>query len=322
MSDFLGDLAARLDGTAPMLRPRLPALFETPVGEAGFAAPRRQAEPDEGFTIESGERDAPAAPRPPAPSRQGSAEPSPRAPAMDRPADPFEPAAAPTQTGKSNPPTHRPQAPPAPLDTAIALPTDIAVDPPDDAPIPAMLQRARKPQIAPVDAEEPMASPPRAPFAASRATDVAAEIADTAPPPAKPQRRNTQQPPPRDAEAPIAPPARAPFAAIPAAPVAAKREASLTPASAVLSSPRETPALPRLSPAPPPFAPLPVMTPTQPLRRADPQVRPREAAEPTIHVTIGRIDIQASGDTSAPRKSRETSPVMSLDDYLRSRARP
>jgi hypothetical protein len=41
------------------------------------------------------------------------------------------------------------------------------------------------------------------------------------------------------------------------------------------------------------------------------------APEPTIQVTIGRIEIRAEREPSAPRKPAPTSPVMALDEYLR-----
>jgi hypothetical protein len=43
--------------------------------------------------------------------------------------------------------------------------------------------------------------------------------------------------------------------------------------------------------------------------------------EPTIHVSIGRVEVRAVQESSAAaRRSREASPVMSLDDYLQQRA--
>jgi hypothetical protein len=280
MSDFLGDLAARLDGTAPVLRPRLSALFETPAGEAGFAAPRRQTEPDNGFTIESVEHEA-AAPlsQPPAPSRSKPAERSPR---------------------------------------AVAPQPDIVADRSEDASPPTKSPRRRTPRIAPSEVEEPTTPPPRAPFVSARSTDTATGLPDTAPRPANPPRRAALQSTPRDSE--DAPPARAPFAPALIVPERPVTKHEIAPVSAAPPALRETVALPRLFPAPPPFAPLSPVT--QPPRRPEMQASPREAAEPVIHVTIGRIDIQPSGEAPAPRKTRETSPVMSLDDYLRSRAKP
>lgn len=50
-----------------------------------------------------------------------------------------------------------------------------------------------------------------------------------------------------------------------------------------------------------------------PLTRSDAQ------AQPTVHVTIGRIEIRAVQSSQPAVKSRGTAPVMNLDDYLRRR---
>ena len=42
-------------------------------------------------------------------------------------------------------------------------------------------------------------------------------------------------------------------------------------------------------------------------------------SEPTIHVSIGRVEVRATTDGSRPLKQRSASPVMSLDEYLRAR---
>jgi hypothetical protein len=45
---------------------------------------------------------------------------------------------------------------------------------------------------------------------------------------------------------------------------------------------------------------------------------PRRAPEPTVHVTIGRVDVRAvkaDEPTERPKRSRPA-PRMSLDDYL------
>jgi len=44
------------------------------------------------------------------------------------------------------------------------------------------------------------------------------------------------------------------------------------------------------------------------------------SSEPAVQVTIGRIEIRAVTDPTPSQKDRADSPVMSLDDYLRSRA--
>jgi hypothetical protein len=47
-----------------------------------------------------------------------------------------------------------------------------------------------------------------------------------------------------------------------------------------------------------------------------------KGAEPVIHVTIGRIEVRATPQPTDARKERAAAPpVMSLDQYLRSRAK-
>jgi hypothetical protein len=61
------------------------------------------------------------------------------------------------------------------------------------------------------------------------------------------------------------------------------------------------------------------------VRRAVPAPSPLAAAvraseSPTIHVTIGRIELRAEGSAPAsPASAAKPSPVMSLDAYLRAR---
>jgi hypothetical protein len=44
--------------------------------------------------------------------------------------------------------------------------------------------------------------------------------------------------------------------------------------------------------------------------------------EPTVHVTIGRVEVRAiAAQSSQPTRTERPSPVMSLDEYLRTRAR-
>ena len=47
--------------------------------------------------------------------------------------------------------------------------------------------------------------------------------------------------------------------------------------------------------------------------------RPSPQPQPTVSVTIGRIEVRAVGSSEAPAKPRATPPVMNLDDYLRRR---
>lgn len=50
--------------------------------------------------------------------------------------------------------------------------------------------------------------------------------------------------------------------------------------------------------------------------------RSQVAAEPTIHVSIGRVEVRAEVESHAPKRAERTTPaVMSLDEYLRRRSR-
>jgi hypothetical protein len=59
------------------------------------------------------------------------------------------------------------------------------------------------------------------------------------------------------------------------------------------------------------------------LSPAPPLPTPRaQESEPTIHVTIGRVEVRAiAAESSQPKRAEQPSPVMSLDEYLRTRAR-
>jgi len=42
--------------------------------------------------------------------------------------------------------------------------------------------------------------------------------------------------------------------------------------------------------------------------------------EPTVHVTIGRIEVRAVPNDPPPRRERKRSPQMTLEEYLRRRS--
>jgi hypothetical protein len=48
--------------------------------------------------------------------------------------------------------------------------------------------------------------------------------------------------------------------------------------------------------------------------------RPAFQPQPTIHVTIGRIEVRAVQSSQSPARSRAATPVMNLDDYLKRRS--
>lgn len=56
-----------------------------------------------------------------------------------------------------------------------------------------------------------------------------------------------------------------------------------------------------------------------PARRSDGGFdhRATSAAEPIVHVTIGRVEVRATAEAPREKRSRPASPVMGLDEYLR-----
>jgi hypothetical protein len=244
MSDFFSDLMARVDGTAPVLRPRLPALFETPAAE-----PRLQAEPEMPAGVQ--ERTDLSPPR--SVPQPENARPNTNAPASSQP-NPFRPAA---------------MSPPPPA-------IEVASPPPLEQPPRGTGETGRE-TIRTVSS--PIASP-----------------AETRRNPAETQLPT--DPVPLSSRAPdhVAPtPGRTnPAAIVPMEPAASMRTVRAPFA----------PAPPRLRPQLPPR----------------PEVAKREA-EPFIQISIGRIEIRAASDGTRPPKGSKSSPVMSLEEYLRSRSR-
>jgi hypothetical protein len=63
-----------------------------------------------------------------------------------------------------------------------------------------------------------------------------------------------------------------------------------------------------------------ILQPAITVSRLAPPAEPPQPASPTIHVTIGRIEVRATSGPPAPRQ-RPAPAVMSLDDYLKQRER-
>jgi hypothetical protein len=74
---------------------------------------------------------------------------------------------------------------------------------------------------------------------------------------------------------------------------------------------------------PDPAVPLPVVARPQVRPYPEPELssaaEPAAKPEPTIQVTIGRIEVRATSAASPPRKQMPTAPMLSLEDYLRQR---
>jgi hypothetical protein len=273
MSDFFSRLAGRLEGTLPVLRPRLPSLFENAHGMPWLGdevAPSQaikdtEREPEPSPPLSHEMERAPYRSVPPA-AEEGANETRHRVRTRhstdirEERGESEEPSNQPVSARRQPRKTIRPEAPHAPV-----------AEPPRDTtrPLPLAVQAA----LLPVKRAQPALVRGR-----TRAIDRA-------------EKREQEASVTHDTPSPLRAPAAQPEAPVP---------------------------LRHVRPSPPPFAPLPPMPPSSVRERP---ALSREAAEPTIQVSIGRIDIRAEREAAPRRKSAETSPVMSLDEYLRSRAK-
>lgn len=270
MSDFFASLAGRIDGTLPVLKPRLPSLFES-----GGEQLSRDDTP--ALAVESTEREAvPLAP------------------------------------------IHR-ETPKAA--TAPARPVATEESPIEPPPRTSSKRNVVREDGAPAVEFQP------APYRIRRAATRRDEQSD-APPSVVPPRTAVEPAPPTVRAAPAA--MDVPLAHLERVVIERHREIAADPrpmpsqrAAAVPSKPLMP--LHYATPATPPFAlPSPLLPQSARPAATREQARPaspRETAEPTIHVSIGRIEIRAETEARPRRKQAEASPVMSLDDYLRSRAK-
>lgn len=238
MSDFFSDLMARIDGTAAVLRPRLPSLFETPATQAPFPV-----EPE--VPVDAVERKNPSAPQAAPPPEPAPAQAAP-------PPYPFRPAMA--------------SSSPRAVEAASPVRTEMHS---------RETRETRRETVR-------SATPPA--FRSAENGRNAADAQDQARLPGRTAESETPRTVERVTSAPVAP---------------------VQPATTTAT-------------VPPPFAPAP------PKLRANLPPRAEAAkreAEPPIQISIGRIEIRATSDAPRPAKGSKPSPVMSLDEYLRSRSR-
>lgn len=325
MSDYLGQLIARSFDQAETLRPRPVALFEPSQPATGLPAP-----PDE---VPVSDRTSsvlpPTAPPPPHPVA----------------APLHAPVPAPPSVGAT--PTLRP-----PLEVHPLEAPPVHAPPPREAPLAPEPSTTSEPQ-APPSPSVPPTAPQTLLSTAPRVVEHVTETVRPAPPPAtvppvmsevvrvQPTREIITE---RIVEAKLQPPP-------PAAP--SPRGQTLLPADApVIDHGTEPPRaeLSRRQPSqPPPLPPdlhdlrsatevRPAPSPSASTSRAaakttmviQPRVEaPREQAtmppsspppSPTIHVTIGRVEVRASSPSPPSRRPRPQPAVMSLDEYLEQRA--
>ncbi|MBV9992201.1 MAG: hypothetical protein JOZ72_13030 [Alphaproteobacteria bacterium] len=224
----------------------------------------------------------------------------------------------------------REAAPPIPRDVpkpAIAHPAPAAAVADER---PAEPQRRKEARRGIVREESVQASEPQPAPRQSRKMAARSELPEAVPSVAPP--RDAREPaPPVVQAAPLAietpePRVGSPTAARPEAPVWSPRPAPAPQQRAAAVRPAPLLPLQRATPAPPPFAPPPSsLLPKSARASVRDQARPApphgKTEEPTIHVSIGRIDIRAETQAQPQRKPVHASPVMSLDEYLRSRAK-
>jgi len=287
MADFLSHLAQRLDASTVGVQPRLPAMFEAasddtlPADRIGHTEPATGIVEDApGDLFEADTRDVEPRQR-----RRRDARASPQRPMHQ---------AVP------------PDAPFSDAETAVESVHREAVDEMvDDRAPPSAVLRPRmseRPEVTP-DVEPASAAPLRPSTGAARKPWPVRPVEPEQP---LPRAASGTRPDIDNAATLPGPGAAAPLPAV----------AVVVPASARMSDSEDAPAFnaatslrPRAEPPSPrsatPHIDLPARTP---------------APEPIIHVTIGRIEIRAN-TAAAPvvRKSTNASPVMALEEYLRSR---
>lgn len=303
MNDFLSHLVAKSVGATDVILPRPASLFETAVpgtAVSGTAVTTADAATLEEETI--------LEPSPAKPRRRASA----------RPSSTITPSLSPaedTAHSMAMPPAGQEAAsftsPPLPdwvnqLRQKVAALSETAVHPmttpsavfaspaPERPPLqPGTARPPHRPASPETEATPPPPAPATAPFIMERVITETRLV----------ERAEPSQTRPPQAEQPAIVPA---VTTVP------------TPSSEPLPD-REQPAavqkiiVTQTRPFTPPQTPAPLPPPTPAAAAASPA--------PAIHVTIGRVEVRATPPAAKERPHRSQSPVMSLDDYLRQRAK-
>lgn len=293
MSDFLGSLVRRAIETRAAVRPRLRSVFEPAEPEASASIEERTVE----RVASPGPRVEPERPAEAAPQRRDP--PTVEQPAWPEHAQPRE-AELPRQLPRSR------------ADTPASVePTPVEVRSPAVPPAETAPAREPRPSVSeeiarlvePSASASPSASPPP-PGPSARAGSEADQES-------KPQSREPARPTelrPVPVREPVGPgPVDETVRVVEqlverVVPVDQNRpEPAPMPevrASGIVARPRVAPFV-----EPPPARP-----------------EPAERAEPTVKVTIGRVELRATPPPAVPRRPRRRSAVMGLEEYLRRRA--
>jgi hypothetical protein len=290
VTDFLSRLVERATGEPVGLQRRRPALFEPPVLASGLARAEPEHSLSEPHLVEAQEERVVSAPA---------------EPAAERPAAPL---AIPSMSLRPTPgPPHSVGTPERGEDRPLGLPSSAHDPPAEAAPAEGLRLRPRRTVQPEPIIQLPVAS--RGPQKQAVPADPLSSVEPhrSSPRPAEPAQRS--EPPLTPARpALVPPPSQLQPTVGDTGPRAARSE---------IDRPDQSPAKPA---TPPPFAPLP--------RHEIPRVRPaaavtqqRQPGPPTIHVTIGRVEVRAVPPPPvATRPQRPTGPRLSLDDYLKLRA--
>jgi hypothetical protein len=316
MSDFLSNLVTRSLEAAPVIQPRLPSLFEPAkpyIGSFDEASPAgdevvREAGVESAFKNVDGpsiprEGQAPVtkaqalgsvSPESPLPvARTFHAEESKRGPAGKRQSD-VSPQAT-SETPRQSAPAVRPhavQTPPDKKPMRLPMPTYEASSDVHPPPVPSVSAPKRNAAIS--DLVAPAVLPKSAAFVPDQSTAEQSAARREIP------ERGTRNSAPPKIDTP--------------------REFHVT-AKSHVQSPLVEPAQSRNEDSAPrvPAAIAPASAPHFDFARHIPPAPQVSPPEPIIQVTIGRIEVRAVSSQAAAPKQRPASPVMSLDDYLRSR---
>jgi hypothetical protein len=334
MTGFLNNQVARSLGAPPVVRPRLPSLFEPPDGVAPL--PAAPGEPDVDWALEPQDGELPQAPA--ARSRSRSAEPGHPVPGrMPDLADDPESIVEPRAIAPARSPLVRPaRAPELPSPAVFGEAAPVAEPPPMPG------KTSSEVRVAPALPGEPPAPPATIQRIVERVLVAGGE-------PAGPARSIDQPPAIRPIQPQLAPPEPSPAPgrgpldmAVPAergfaAPhqsdddiKVGSRERLVAPEPAAWQPHARQPRADQRSEAqaqpaqPAPSVPRSaVVVQTQMIRYAE---APRPAPEaappaPTIQVTIGRVEVRATPQARPTAAARQAPAATGLDDYLRQRSR-
>jgi hypothetical protein len=333
MSDFLSNLVIRSLGAAPVIQPRLPSLFEpsTPYAGSPAATPggwdegRREAPAETAFEdVEVAPVHAAVDPFRVSAAPRRDETPASRGAAHERQAPVVEDRnlrAAATRSAEAGTEL---EAPPPVVDPFLAHkpsrePANRRADP---VPTPPALKLPAGDFIAPSALQETVATALNRSTAQPQGPAILRTKSEN-PERASSELREAKTAAPRESHETTEAHAKSVRVELREAKTAAPRESHETTESRPKSVVRVEPASSRIRDSAPRVTAAiePPGTPRFEFARPVPPSRVASPPEPTIQVTIGRIEVRAVSPQASTPKERPASPVMSLNDYLRQRSK-